>query len=133
MTIQILRPGRADFALAAASAAVVAYFLLVYRNIMTLTFTLLQPADGAGTPIRITHDERYDEILQRIKSGRIARLRKLHLAVNFENAPKQEARKFKWLLDEGAISEAEYQDAIARLSPNPSALSDDARAPIRLQ
>jgi hypothetical protein len=133
MTIQILRPGRADFALAAASAAVVAYFLLVYRNIMTLTFTLLQPADGAGTPIRITHDKRYDEILQRIKSGRIARLRKLHLAVNFENAPKQEARKFKWLLDEGAISEAEYQDAIARLSPNPSALSDDARAPIRLQ
>jgi hypothetical protein len=73
MTIQILRPGRADFALAAASAAVVAYFLLVYRNIMTLTFTLLQPADGAGTPIRITHDKRYDEILQLInRAGLLA-------------------------------------------------------------
>ncbi len=133
MTIQVLHPGRADFALAAASAAVATYFLLVYRNVMTLTFTLLQPADGAGTPIRITHDKRYDEILQRIKSGRIARLRKLHLAVNFENAPKQEARKFKWLLDEGAISEAEYQEAIARLSANPSSLSDDARPVVHLQ
>lgn len=133
MTIQILRPGRADLALAAASAAVAAYFALVYRSVMTLTFTLLQQADGAGTPIRITHDKRYDEILQRIKSGRIARLRKLHLAVNSENAPKQEARKFKWLLDEGAISEAEYQDAITRLSASPSGLSDDARPVVHLQ
>jgi len=53
--------------------------------------------------------------------------------VNLENAPKQEARKFKWLLDEGAISEAEYQDAIASLSANPSGLSDDARPVVHLQ
>ena len=133
MTIQILCPGRVDFALAAASAAVVAYFVLVYRNVMTLTFTLLQPADGVGTPIRITHDKRYDELLQRIKSGRIARLRKLHLAVNLENAPKQEERKFKWLLDQGAISEAEYQGAIAQLSAHAASLPDDAKKVVHLQ
>jgi hypothetical protein len=133
MTIQILCPGRVDFALAAATTAVVAYFVLVYKNVMILTFTLLQPADGVGTPIRITHDKLYAEILQRITSGRIARLRKLHLAVNFENAPKQEERKFKRLLEQGVISDAECQDAIGRLSASPSGLSDDTTPVIHLQ
>ena len=131
MTIQVLCPGRLDFAVAAAAVSVAAYFVLV--NVITLTFTLLPAASGAGTPIRITHDKHLDEVLQRIKSGRIARLRKLHLAVNFENGPKQEERKFKWLLDEGVISEAEYQDAIARLSAHPSGLPDDARTAVHLQ
>ena len=131
MTIQSLCPGRLDFAVAAAAVSVAAYFVLV--NVITLTFTLLRAASGAGTPIRITHDKHLDEVLQRIKSGRIARLRKLHLAVNFENGPKQEGRKFKWLLDDGVISEAEYQDAIARLSAHSSGLPDDARTADHLQ
>lgn len=131
MTIQSLCPGRLDFAVAAAAVSVAAYFVLV--NVITLTFTLLRAASGAGTPIRITHDKHLDEVLQRIKSGRIARLRKLHLAVNFENGPKQGGRKFKWLLDDGVISEAEYQDAIARLSAHSSGLPDDARTADHLQ
>jgi hypothetical protein len=133
MAIQVLCPGRVDFAMAAATVAIAAYFVLVYRNVMTLTFTLLPPADAAGAAIRITHDKRYDDILQRIKSGRIARLRKLHLAVNFDNAPKQEARKFKRLLDEGAISEAEYELAISQLKADASSLSDGARPAVHLQ
>ena len=133
MAVQVTFPGRLDFATAAAVVSIAAYFVLVYRNVMTLTFTLLQPAGGAGTPIRIAHDKRHDEILQRIKSGRIARLRKLHLAVNSDNAPKQEARKFRWLLDEGAISKAEYELAIAQLKADPSGLSDDARPAVHLQ
>lgn len=100
---------------------------------MNLTFTLLQPTSGAGGPVRIIHDKRHDDILQRIKSGRTARLRELHLAVSFENAPKQEERKFKWLLDQGVISEAEYQFAIARLSARPSGLPNDARTAVPLQ
>ena len=131
MAIQIACPGRLDFAVAAAGISVAAYCLLRYLNVFTATFTILRPNSGAGAPIRITHDKCHDEILQRIKTGRVARLRKLHLAVNFENAPKQEARK--WLLDEGAISEAKYQDATARLSSNPSGLSDDARPVVHLQ
>jgi hypothetical protein len=131
MSIQVLFRGRLDFACAAAAATIAAY--LVVQKAITLTFTLLRPTNGTGTLIRITHDRHLDQVLQRIKSGRIARLRKLHLAANFENAPKQEARKFKWLLDEGAISEAEYQEAIARLSTNPFGLSDDARPAVRLQ
>jgi hypothetical protein len=131
MTIQSLCPGRLDFAVAAAAVSVAAYFVLV--NVITLTFTLLRATSGAGTPIRITHDKHLDEVLQRIKSGRIARLRKLHLAVNFENGPKQEGRKFKWLLDDGVISEAEYQDAIARLSAHSSGLPDDAGGAVHLQ
>lgn len=131
MTIQSLCPGRLDFAVAAAAVSVAAYFVLV--NVITLTFTLLRAASGAGTPIRITHDKHLDEVLQRIKLGRIARLRKLHLAVNFENGPKQEGRKFKWLLDDGVISEAEYQDVIARLSAHSSGLPDDARTAVHLQ
>jgi hypothetical protein len=133
MAVQSLYPGRLDFALAAASVSVAAYFVLRYLNVMTLTFTLLRPTSGAGTPIRITHDKYYDEVMQRIKSGWIARLRKLHLAVNFENAPKQEERKFKWLLDHGVISDAEYQGAIALLSAHPSGPPDDARTAVHLQ
>jgi hypothetical protein len=91
MTIQVLHPGRIDFALAAAGAVLLVYLVLVYGNVMTLTFTLLQPAEGMGAPIRIIHDKRYDEILQRITSSRNARLRKLDLAVNSENAPMQAA------------------------------------------
>jgi hypothetical protein len=85
MTIQYSCPGRLDFAVIAACATVAAYIGVL--NGITLTFTLLQLAGGAGEPIRIIHDERHSEILQRIKSGWIARQRKLHLAVNFENAP----------------------------------------------
>jgi hypothetical protein len=103
------------------------------QNAITLTFTLLRPTSGTGTLIRITHDKRHDEVLQRIKLGRIARLRKLHLAVNFENAPKQEERKFKWLLDHGVISDAEYQGAIALLLTHPSGPPDDARTAVHLQ
>jgi hypothetical protein len=84
MTIQTMFPGRLDFAWAAASISVAIYCVLRYLNPFTVTFTLLRPTSGAGTPIRITHDKHYDDVLQRIKSGRIARLRKLHLAVDFE-------------------------------------------------
>jgi hypothetical protein len=133
MTIQFLCPGRLDFACAAATATIAAYFLLRYLNVITLTFTLLRPTSGTGTLIRITHDTRHDEVLQRIKRGRIARLRKLHLAVDFENGPKQEERKFKCLLADGVISEAEYQDAIARLSSRSSGRPDDARTAVHLQ
>jgi hypothetical protein len=131
MTIQYYCPGRLDFALVAAGVTVAAYFGLL--NGITLTFTLLPPTSGAGGPVRIIHDKHHNDILQRIKSGWIARLRKLHLAVNFENAPKQEERKFKWLLDQGVISEAEYQAAVARLSAHPPGLPDDAGTPVHLQ
>jgi hypothetical protein len=133
MTIKSLCPGRLDFAWAAAGVSVAAYFVLRYLNVITLTFTLLRLTSGAGTPVRITHDKHCNDILQRIKSGWIARLRKLHLAVNFENPPKQEERKFKWLLDHEVISEAEYQGAIARLSAHASGLPDDTRTAVHLQ
>ena len=133
MTVQVMLPGRLDFATAAAVVSIAAYFALRYLNVMTVTFTLLRLSKGAGAPIRITHDTRYDDILKRIRSGWIARLRKLHLAVDFENAPKQEERKFKWLLEQGVISDAEYQGAIARLSARPSGLPDDARTAVHLQ
>ena len=107
--------------------------MLRYLNVITLTFTLLRLTSGAGTPVRITHDKHYNDILQRIKSGWIARLRKLHLAVNFENPPKQEERKFKWLLDHEVISEAECQGATARLSAHASGLPDDTRTAVHLQ
>jgi hypothetical protein len=131
MTIQVLCPGRLDFACAAAAISVAAYFVLL--NAITLTFTLLRLTSGEGTPLRIAHDKHYNDILQRVKSGWIARLRKLHLAVNFENPPKQEERKFKWLLDHEVISEAEYQGAIARLSAHASGLPDDTRTAVHLQ
>jgi hypothetical protein len=105
-----------DLVSAAAGLSIAAYFVLRYLKVTSLTFTMLRPTSGGGAPIRITHDKRHDEVLRRIKSGWIARLRKLHLAVNLENGPKQEERKFKWLLDQGVISEAEHQEAIARIS-----------------
>jgi hypothetical protein len=89
-------------------------------NLITVKFTILQPASAGGMPIRIIHDEKHDEVLARIRSGWIARLRKLHLQIDVTNDAKTEARRFKWLLDHGVISDAEYQTAIARLSPDVS-------------
>jgi hypothetical protein len=72
MAIQVTFPGRLDYATAAAGVSIAAYIALRYLNITTLTLTLLPLSNGAGKPIRITHGGRYDEIVQRIKSGRTA-------------------------------------------------------------
>ena len=82
MTVQSMCPGRLDLAWLAAGISGAAYIVLRYLNVFTLTFTILRSTSGGGTPIRITHDKFHDQVLERIKSGWIARMRRLHLAVN---------------------------------------------------
>ena len=91
-------------------------FFLRYGNVVSVPFTIL-PVQGATTSdrIRVIQDKNLDRILERIKSGRIARLRKLHLAVNTVNNPTAEANKFRWLLDQGVIDDAEYRRAISQI------------------
>lgn len=130
MILQISTPTVRELSLLPLLVAVLAYFVLRYLKVVVVKFTILRPASGAGTPIRIIHDKKHDEVLQRIKSSWIARLRKLHLAVDFARDVKLEAQKFKWLLDHKVISDAEYQDAIARLSPPASSSATEGEPAI---
>ena len=115
LILQMSAPWLRDLAFVPLVLAILTY--LVLRNAMTVTYTVLRRATGAGTPIRIIHDRKHDKILQRIKSEWAKRVRKLHLAVNSANDPKLEAQKFKWLLDHEVISDAEYQAAMEQLRP----------------
>jgi hypothetical protein len=93
-------------------------FLVVARTLklFTVKFTILRPSGQSGNLVRVIHDRNHDRIVARIKAGWVARLRKLHLAINPANPRTGEMQKFRWLLDHGVIDTAEYKGAIADLS-----------------
>jgi hypothetical protein len=82
----------------------------------SVPFTILSVAGtGAANRIRIINDKDHDSIITRIKVGRVARLRKLCLPVNASNTTATEAKKYRWLVDNGIIDQTEYLHAIAQL------------------
>jgi len=96
----------------------IAIWALRYSKIISVGFTILPVAGrGAVNRVRIIRDKNHDRILQRIKTARIARIRRLHLAVNPAAHPADEAKKFRWLWDHGIIDEAEYRAAMGQLAP----------------
>ena len=58
--------------------------------------------------VLIVRDKRHDAIVQRLQAERLKALRLLS-APDPANSPEEEAAKLKWLREEGAISEDEYQ------------------------
>jgi hypothetical protein len=98
---------------------VICVWVLRFSRLISVTFTMLSVSkSGAVNRIRIIKDKQHDRILERIKAARIARIRRLHLAVNPAANPAEEAKKFKWLLDRGIIDEAEYRTAMGQLAPD---------------
>jgi hypothetical protein len=87
-----------------------------YGKLISVPLTIiLVRGTSVANRIRIIQDKNHDRILERIRSGRIARLRKLHLAVDFDNDPAAEVKKFRRLLDQGIIDDTEYLRAIGQL------------------
>ena len=62
--------------------------------------------DGAGK----------DAILAEIERRRATELKRKYADIDFVNDPRAEIAKYRWLKTEGAISQAEFDDAIARLA-----------------
>lgn len=82
---------------------------------------LLRPSTGftlipAKHEIRVIHDGQYQTIVDEITKRRHDLLRRKHIPIDPLNATGAESRKFRWLREEGVISEQEYTDAITRLA-----------------
>ena len=82
---------------------------------------LVRPSTGftlipAKHEIRVIHDAQYQTIIDEITRRRHDLLRRKHAQVDPLNATGAESRKFRWLREEGVISEQEYTEAIARLA-----------------
>jgi hypothetical protein len=82
---------------------------------------LLRPSAGftlipAKHEIRVIRDSQHQTIIDEIMKRRHDLLRRKHAAVDPLNATGAESRKFRWLREEGVISDQEYNDAVARLA-----------------
>jgi hypothetical protein len=82
-------------------------------------YTLIPTANGS---LMVFRDNKHDAILQRVQSGRLKGLRSLS-APNSANSPTEELAKLKFLRDEGAITEDEYNHLCSQVSPFPSNLA----------
>lgn len=65
--------------------------------------------------IRIISDSQHQAIVDEIVKGRLEALRRKFAQIDPLNLPANEARKFRWLCEEGAISSQEFDEAFAKL------------------
>ena len=66
--------------------------------------------------IWIIVDGQHQAIVDEIMSRRREALRRKFASIDTLSPPGSESRKFRWLLEEGVISDEAYRDAIARLA-----------------
>ena len=72
-----------------------------------------------GTPlgkIIVFEREGKQQIIDEIFRRRSAELRRKYLAIDFLNEPKNEIGKYRWLKNEGVISEDEFNTAIEKIT-----------------
>ncbi len=89
--------------------------------VVYVTDRLVRPPAGftlipATHEIRVIHDKQYQTIIDEILKRRHDALRRKHAAIDPLNATGAESRKFRWLREEGVVTEQEYNDAITRLA-----------------
>jgi hypothetical protein len=89
-------------------------------NLFATKCTMLKmvpPPPGAGKlGIRIMQDENHAAILAELEKRWVARVRKLHGAIDFSNDTKKELAKFAWLKENFVITDDEYREAVDRLN-----------------
>ena len=81
-------------------------YYLVHRD-----FTVVSSPSGN---ILVMRDRRHDTVIERLQSCRRRRLRQLS-APDPANSPEEELIKLKWLQDEGAITQDEYEELCSRV------------------
>ena len=90
---------------------------IVLRRLFGGKGTLMETSSGK---ILVWKGRQHDEILQAIGTRRLAALRRLS-APDPANSPEEERRKLKWLFDEGAIDEEEFNRLRSQTAQSPFA------------
>ena len=80
--------------------------------VATTRYTVLNTERGS---IYVILDKKHEEVLQELSSRRKAQLRNLYGAINLQNDPAVEMNKFRWLLQEGAISDEEFRSTLKEI------------------
>lgn len=83
----------------------------VYR-FKTVTYTVYDTRYGRVFVIR---DKHHDRIVAELGERRAGALRSRFATVDAGNEPEDEVRKFEWLREEGAISDAEFEDYVRQI------------------
>jgi hypothetical protein len=77
-------------------------------------YTIYQTSNKG--PIQIMHGKDYSLISKGLQERWVARLKKLHGAINYDTDIAKEELKFKWLKENEVISEQEYQEILLKLN-----------------
>jgi len=82
-------------------------------------FTVLSTPRGQ---VFVVKDDNHDRIIEDLRTRKAETLRQRYGAFNPNNEPEIELRKFRWLNEEGAISDEEYDTVVqqVRLGIKPS-------------
>lgn len=91
-------------------------FLIAVRfgGLLSVRIVVLPVTIGnAVQRLRIIDDSKHDRVIERLRAGWAARMRKLYATVRHDGDPAQEAQRFRWLLDRKVIDEAEYENAMS--------------------
>lgn len=106
----------------------VAYHLAAARNWFATKCSVFGISGvAASNKIMVIFDKNHAAIVELLKARWRERLRKLHAPVNPANPQKAELAKFKWLKENGVISEAEYLAATSEIAAANDP-ADDARS-----
>ena len=84
---------------------------LGYRR-LSATFTVIDTDQGR---LLLLHDGQYERIMGEIAQRRRDALLDEYGAVDADNDPEEERRKFAWLRDRGVLTEDEYQQKVAEI------------------
>lgn len=105
-------------------------FLLAVRfgGLFSVRIIVLSVTIGnAVTRLRVIEDAKRDKVLEGLRAGWTARMRKLHATVRNGADPAVESQRFRWLLDRKVINYAEYQNALALIQLASAPLSQESR------
>lgn len=75
-------------------------------------FTVFATTRG---PIYVVKDDTHDQIIEDLHTRKADVLRQRYGAFNPNNEPEIELRKFRWLNEEGAISDEEYDTVVQQI------------------
>jgi hypothetical protein len=84
-------------------------FYLIYR-FATTRYSIYDTCDGK---LYIIRNRNHDRIVKELIDRKKVQLAKLYGDLDLTNDPEKEIRKFKWLLSEGVITEAQYNGYLA--------------------
>jgi len=88
-----------------------------FSNFLSVHITVLTVKAGSAIQrLRIINDTKHDEVVERLRAGWVARIRRLYATVRLDADQAQEAQRFRWMLDRKVIDETEYKRALTLIA-----------------